>query len=291
MKKTSLSDDIRRLEELRDEGFLSEKQYLRELHEAMGRHEQEIVPDAQTAPDGTELAAHSEPRPFDPDDATRPDTPALHLEREAAPKGAAPEPEPIPPLELEDDDSGPARVIVRGKSPWDERDAAGPSFQTPKARAQDATAVFQEQDQARAEIEARRREKIARMAEQSNRTLRRRRNPDAALLLSLAWAGLGNLYVGQLAPGLLFALVGGACWVGVAYGIYDLAWVALPLGLLSGALARKTADQRNRAIDAQANSRLRMQPKVSRLNVEKSLRSGPPSAAPAPQSPPPARNR
>ena len=49
MKKTSLSDDIRRLEELRDEGFLSEKQYLRELHEAMGRHEQEIVPDAQTA--------------------------------------------------------------------------------------------------------------------------------------------------------------------------------------------------------------------------------------------------
>jgi hypothetical protein len=77
----------------------------------------------------------------------------------------------------------------------------------------------------------------------------------------------------------------------VPYGIYDLAWVALPLGLLSGALARKTADQRNRAIDAQANSRLRMQPKVSRLNVEKSLRSGPPSAAPAPQSPPPARNR
>jgi hypothetical protein len=279
MTKTTLSDDIRRLEELRDEGFLSERQYLRELHEAMTRHEREIVPDREPSPDATELAAHSDPRPFDPDDATRPETPALHLEDgpDAPGRDALRE----APLELEDPGAGagPGRVIVRGKSPWDDDPAAGPALQAPRPRDKGADAVF-EQDAAKAQAEARRREAIARMAEQTNRTLRRKRNPDVALLLSLPWAGLGNLYIGQLGTGIAFALVGGACWIGLAYGIYDLAWVLLPLGLLSGALARKTADQRNRAIDAMTTARMRMQPKVTRLNLDRNLRAA------APQSPP-----
>jgi len=278
MKKTTLSEDIRRLEELRADGFLSERQYLRELHEAMARHEQEVVPDLEPAPDALDLAAHSTPRPFDPDDTTRPETPALHLERDEEPEapdqGQDAAPDQSSPLVLEGL-GGPARVIVRGKSPWDDTGDSALGLQSPRAKTQDATAVF-DQDKAKAEAEARRREKIARMAENSNRTLRRRRNPDVALLLSLLWAGAGNLYIGQLGTGMGFALLGGACWIGVAFGIFDLVWVALPLGLLSGALARKAADQRNRSIEALANARLRMQPKVSRLNVEKSLRPGAP---------------
>ncbi|WP_028588451.1 prepilin peptidase [Desulfocurvus vexinensis] len=283
MKKTTLSDDIRRLEELRADGFLSERQYLRELHEAMARHEQEVVPDWEPAPDAQDLAAHSSPRPYDPDDATRPETPALHLERDGEPDAPDRDQDPAPgqPEEpVQADLAGPARVIVRGKSPWDDTGDSALGLQSPRAKTQDATAVF-DHDKAKAEAEARQREKIARMAEHSNRALRRRRNPDVALLLSLLWAGVGNIYVGQLTPGVGLALLGGACWIGVAYGIYELAWIALPLGLLSGAVARKAADQKNRAIDALTDARLRMQPKVSRLNVEKSLRPGP--AAPPKQ--------
>lgn len=284
-KKSTLSDEIRRLEELRDEGFLGEKQFVREVRELTRRHEHERV-DEGVPPVPADMVAHSEPVEYDPSGADLPQTPRLELEDEDA--DAAPR--PYPDDEDADDDgedfpergapgdgqhSGEAgRVIIRGKSPWDDRDEGRVSLQAPRAEKPSAEAVFDKEKKA---SDIKKREQIARMAEKSNRIMRRKKNPDAALVLSLAWPGLGNMYVGQVGSGMLGMLVGGACWVAaVGFGQWDLVWVALPMGLLMGAVARKKADLRNRSIDAMTDSKLRMQPKVSRLNVEKSLRATPP---------------
>lgn len=284
MTKNTLSDEIRRLEELREEGFLGEKQFLREVHDVMKRREHERVDELAPAPEPTVLAAHSVPMDFSPTNTIQLETPTLRLEDPApddepdhaagTPSNAASGARDVSPEIITVD---PGRVIIRGKAPWDDHQGQAISLQSPREEKLGPEAVFNKEKNAADIVK---RQKLARMAEKSNRILRRKKNPDAALIMSLCWAGLGNMYIGQIGSGLLFMLLGGGAWIAVAFGFYDLLWVALPLGLLSGAVARKAADQKNRSLDALSDVQLRLQPKVSRLNVEKSLRKAPPPSDP-----------
>lgn len=168
-------------------------------------------------------------------------------------------------------DGGPARVLVKGKVPWDEArefvpmdpfrnartESSGPDAGTPGPKHRDSEPL--------------KRKELASMAKRTNTVLRKPKNATAAFVLSLCWSGLGNAYCGQTGIGALLMLVGGVCWIMVGFGEYDMLWAGALLGFLSAAMAHKQAELHNRHI-ATAEAAARRQRGEARLDMEESIR-------------------
>lgn len=242
MKGKSIAEAVRELENLRDEGFLGEDQFKREVQDLLdGKHDQE--PEVETI--------QSQKQDF-----IAPTTPA----------------------EEETSGKGPGRVIIRGHAPWDDKSVE--RVRLGKEEDPDETLRV---GSAKRALNAIQREELAQMAQKTIRSITKRRDPNIAFLISFILPGLGHAYYGEQALGVLLMLVGGACWVGIALQEWWVLYFFLPLGLLSGALAHRSVDRRNRQLEEQDRLKEHRKVRAKQLNVEKSIRqTGKNTAGPKP---------
>lgn len=290
MGDQTVSDAVRYLEKMRDEGFLSEEQFRREVRELLLRREDEEWEPPEIEVDGDEnparsvladMVGHSRPVEFDQDDIASPETPAISglVLEDRAPVPAADEPSRPGPRPEAAKPREAGRVIVKGKAPWDDKghervDLDGHS----KLRKEDPPAKVSSVHQPLNPIQ---RERLARMAEKTNKTLNRRRNPETAFLLSLLLPGLGHAYFGDLGLGMGLMILGGLGWMGVFFGEMWTLYVVAPMGLLAGALIHRKITLHNNYVDMKRAAEARRAPAESRLNVERSIReAGAPPPAP-----------
>jgi len=273
MVDKSISQAVRELEELRDEGFLSEAQFRREVRELLERGEEpppRVASRAASSRAGLgDMVRHAAPKPGAGDDPTSIDpTLSIHDGTAAGPTEAPvsslrrPAPRPFEP----------GRVIVSGKTPWDDKGHSRVSLASSSREDQDKDEDRPVHGQALKPLNPIQREQLARMAAQTNKVLNRQKREDLAFALSFLLPGLGHLYYGDIASGMGLALVGGACWVGVALQEWWVLYVLAPLALLSGALAHRAVQRRNRFADLRSRADQNRRPSESSLNVEKSIR-------------------
>lgn len=286
MADKSISDAVRELEELRDEGFLSEEQFRREVRELLERNE-ELPSGAGGSVSGSskaglgDMVRHADPVPK-PDDAPweLDDTPEIvgTVEEDAQSETpVAPSFESMPPVPPKE----PGRVIVTGKTPWDDKGSSRVSLASTRREDEEKDEMRPVHGSAHKPLNPIQREELARMAERTNKVINKQKREDVAFILSFILPGLGHLYYGDIATGMALALIGGAAWVTFVLTLeFWVFYILAPLCLLSGALAHKAVKQRNRYTDLRSRADQRRRPSESSLNVEKSIRqagAAPPS--------------
>ncbi|MBU1002211.1 MAG: hypothetical protein KKE73_06780 [Proteobacteria bacterium] len=282
MSDKSVSDAVRHLEQLRDEGFLSEEQFGREVRDLLKRREAEDLAVKRVAPavrlKGSglgDMVVHSQPVEYDETVVVIPEPLAaegLKLERDDSPPdvlASMPHLLSSPPPSLGPKEAG--RVVISGKVPWDNKGGerigldGGTKLDKEEKAADPTNALHRPMDPIT-------REYLARMAARTNRILNKTKNPEVAFLLSLLLPGLGHVYFGRLGVGVLLMLLGGAGWMGVLFEEYWVLYILAPMGLLSAALVHRGIQMHNRYIDMKNMADARRAPTASRLNVEKAIR-------------------
>lgn len=285
MSGKPVSEAVRELEQLLEEGFLSEEQFRREVREllesrrtvdegegrAASRALDEAVRHAPPAEGGEPVAA--------PEPVAASEPAAWYLEDapDASPTPFAPGPGPQTPAKPFE----PGRVIIKGKTPWDDKGSDRIHLSVPgrEGKAKDDEAVTI--GTARRPLNPIERQHLARLAERTNKVVNKQKNPDLAFFLSLVLPGLGQAYYGELGGGVLLMFLGGAGWVGLFMQEWWVLYVLAPLGLLAGALAHRSVLNRNRHLDMRRRADINRKQQESRLNVEKSIRQA--GAAPPPR--------
>lgn len=280
MSDKSVSDAVRHLEQMRDEGFLSEEQFRWEVRDLLKRREAEVLDleyaeVALRAKDAGlgDMVVHSDPVDYDDTALSSPELSVggkLQLEKDDPDNPAFMPHHLVPPLPgYEPKEAG--RVVVTGKVPWDDKGSASVGLKGHQK--------LNEEDKASAPVNTPHkpmdpitRERLARLATRTNQVMNRSKNPEAAFLLSLLLPGLGHAYFGSLGSGVLLMVLGGLGWVGVLFGEYWALYILAPLGLLSAAMVHRNIQMHNRYIDMKRMAEARRGPVASRLNVEKSIR-------------------
>lgn len=292
MADKTVSEAVRYLERMRDEGFLSEKQFRMEVRDLLRRREDEgwEPPEGEDEESSlvssvlADMVGHSRPVEFDEEDISSTDMPSIsglvleledpHDERPEAPAYQPHHLAPPAPTALPKEAG---RVIVKGKAPWDDQgservDVDGHKKLKKEEHKTEISSVHKPLNPVM-------REKLARMAERTNKVLNRRRSPEVAFGLSLAVPGLGHVYFGNLGVGMALMLLAGAGWVGAFFEEYWVLYILAPMGLLSGALIHRKVQLHNNYVDMKLAAEARRAPVESSLNVEKSIRSAGAKAA------------
>ena len=281
MVEKSVSEAVRELEQLLDEGFLSEEQFRREVRELLERREDVPSETGSAAPAAPsvglgDMVRHAAPVDFSED---------TEFELESTPEifdgpESVPAPEASARAEAPAQERKVGRVIITGKIPWDDKGSERVRLSVPGRSPEDQDEAPFVHGSARRPLNPIQREELARMAERTNKVINKRKNPDIAFFLSFLLPGLGHAYHGNLGLGMALMVLGGAGWVGVAMQELWVLYVLAPLCLLTGALAHRTVQQRNNFIDQRRIADERRELRESRLNVEKSIRqAGAPPAS------------
>lgn len=270
MSKPSLSDAVKELERLRDEGYLTQGQFIQEMHELMRQADRyaPLPPGGSARQAGQaglgDMVDHSAPEAFDegvyahfnPTGAQENDQAPVMPQRES-PVVAAPVAEA-------------GRVIVQGKVPWDDQGSSRVSLEAGRADETDNGTAAEVEDKNK--LNPVQRENLARMASKTIKTLNRKKNPQLVLVLSLLWPGLGQAYIGKTGSGAALMLVGGAGWAGLWFGEFWILYILPALGFLCGAIAHRDVLHHNGYIDRKQRLSDMNQQSESSLNVEKSIR-------------------
>ncbi|BBD06767.1 TM2 domain-containing protein [Desulfovibrio ferrophilus] len=288
MSDKSISDAVRHLEQMRDEGFLSEEQFGREVRELLKRREADDLPPRSEVDDLPledsllgQMVGHSRPVEYDDQDIVSPDTPTISGLELEIPDTATPAymPHHMTPLPPKAPPKEAGRVIIRGNAPWDDKGGERVNLDGHKKRNEEENKGPDNVSEVHKPLDPIQRERLARMASRTNRMLNRRKNPEVAFLLSLLWPGLGHAYFGNLGIGVLLMLLSGTGWVGVFFEEYWVLNILVPMGLLSAALVHRNIQAHNRYVDLKEAAEARRVPTESSLNVEKSIRAAGASAA------------
>jgi hypothetical protein len=267
---TALSERIRQLEEALSRGDIDREDFLRTLTRLTQSASEDLTRRAGTPP----------PVPPAPSPATPPLPDAL-AHAPAGDSGAQahdntpPGPATLEPLffdmpQTPDDWTpkpvDPGRVIVTGRSSWDKMarpgNLLGAERQGKEGEKRDDAAQLK-------------RDYLARMASDSLRKTRRKKNAQAAFVMSLALGGLGHLYIGAIGVGSALLLVSTGCMAGLLLGEPEVLFLLAPMNLLAAALAHKAALILNRDIDnkTRAARRMRGTDERSGIDLDKSIRT------------------
>ncbi|NJB67636.1 hypothetical protein GGQ74_001276 [Desulfobaculum xiamenense] len=246
MKTRTISNGIRHLEDLHEQGLIDGRDFVRRLHDMLDTFEMQI-PTAhgaqrQLPPELADLVAHAAPSRQSDEGPHYDETPHLHgtspQEEHGAKRPAHPV-DQIPTGGERHPDFG--RVLVKGKTPWDGHPNTPPIAAHGQPRAQAPAA--------RDDAALLKREHLARLASATLRKTRRTRNPSTAFALSFLWAGLGHVYIGAIGTGMGLMLVTAGCVAGILLGELQTLYILAPMTLLCAATAHRGAIARNRNIE------------------------------------------
>lgn len=269
MTDTALSERIRQLEEALSRGDIDREDFLRTLTRLTQSASEDLTRRADS-PSPTPPATSTATRHRADVEHASEDDSAAQTRGDSPPGPTTPEPLffdiPAAPEDWAPQPVDPGRVIVTGRSSWDKvarpGNLLGAERQGKDSEKRDDAAQLK-------------RDYLARMASDSLRKTRRKKNAQAAFVMSLALGGLGHLYIGAIGVGSALLLVSSGCMAGLLLGEPEVLFLLAPMNLLAAALAHKAALILNRDIDnkTRAARRMRGTEERSGIDLDKSIRT------------------
>jgi len=284
LREEEVCNALKNLAELKDEGYLTQGQYITEVKAVLEQAEKSglnrdivisecAVEDASTPPgdmlDLRELEGGLEDRLVHPPEdivseildrhdavRTRPiilDEPPADTVIPDAQQSMAPE----------------GRVIVAGKAPWDDNDQK--RFKLDTTGEGGKTDINQDRKAIYENIILR--ERLATMATKTNRKLDIHKNEYLAAGLSMILPGLGHLYLGMLATGVGLVLVAGVLLILNFMSEESIFVILLPVWMLAALMAYKHAQDFNYRLDRKRAVRKRSGRGLSVSSIEKTTRT------------------
>lgn len=284
VREEEICNALKNLAELKDEGYLTEAQYITEVKAVLEQAAKSgtsggavfkecAAPDRE--PDRADLLdihdLHGDPEDrlahppeeiveaiLDRADATRHDAPRIIDEPPTEPMNNQ-DPRELPPE---------GRVIVSGKAPWD--DSEEKRFRLDTQRDSQKKDLLHDKKSVYNNVVLR--ERLAKMARETNRKMDIRKNELLAAGLSLVLPGLGHLYLGMLGIGLALVLIAGVLITLQFMSEGSMFSVLLPVWILAALMAYKHAQNYNMLLDRKAATRRRSGRGLTVSSVEKTTR-------------------
>jgi TM2 domain-containing membrane protein YozV len=284
VREEDVCNALKNLADLKEEGYLTEAQYITEVKavlEQAGKNgvaneaafSECTAPDPEPNPldllDIEDLHGDPEDRLAHPPeeiveaildraDATRHDPPRI-IDEPPTESMKENEPQELPPE---------GRVIVSGKAPWD--DAQEKRFKLDTQRGTQKKDILHDKKSVYNNVILR--DRLAKMAKETNRKMDIRKNELLAAGLSLILPGLGHLYLGMLGIGMGLVLIAGVLIALQFLSEESMFMVLLPVWILGALIAYKHAQNYNFLLDRKAMTRRRTERGLSVSSMEKATR-------------------
>jgi hypothetical protein len=267
---------LKELAVLKDEGLLTEEQYLEEVNaviakRAGGADSTPLACDIETSahPGGEELEDGEYRDPEDRYVHPPEEVVTAILDRNPVHTAAKIIDEPPPEDDgnyFEQQIAPQGRVLVSGKAPWDDEKSGRFRIDTKdkdnkEDLRQDRKSIYQNVIL---------RERLAHMAQETNRRMNIRKNENLAFGISLILPGLGHLYLGMLGIGSALVVIAGVLIVLHIMSETSMWSVIFPFWLLGALLAYKHAQKYNFLIDRKKIGKRRSGAGLSTTSIEKS---------------------